>query len=80
MTSISYPKSSSNETNSNRWCQKKARDCQRAALTAKDPKVRFVFLHLAKMWREMANEAEPETVELSKGVVVVINFPRQAKR
>ena len=76
MTSVRYPNSSSNETNSNHWCQKKARDCQRAALTAKDPKVRLVFWHLAKMWREMADEAEPETVEPSKGVVVVINFPR----
>ena len=67
MTSVRYPNSSSNEINSNRWCQKKARDCQRAALTAKDPKVRLVFLHLAKMWREIADEAEPETVEPSKG-------------
>ena len=77
MTSIRYPNSSS-ETNPNRWYQK-ARDCQRAALTAMDPKVRLVFWHLAKMWREMADEAEPETVEPSKGVVVVINFPGQAK-
>jgi hypothetical protein len=76
MTSISYPNSSSDETTPSRWCQKKARDCQRAALTAMDPKVRLVFWHLAKMWREMADEAEPETVEPSKGVVVVINFPR----
>jgi hypothetical protein len=47
MTSLSYPNSSSDETS--RWCQKKARDCQRVALTAKDPRVRLVFLHLAKI-------------------------------
>jgi hypothetical protein len=81
MTSIRYPNSSPNEANASRWCQKKARDCQRFALTAKDPKVRLVFFNLAKMWREMADEAEPEieTVEPSKGIDVVINFPSRAK-
>ena len=81
MTSISYPNSSSDETNPSPWCQKKARDCQRAALTAKDPKVRLVFFNLAKMWREMADETEPETetVEPSKGIGVVIYFPSRAK-
>ena len=81
MTSIRYPTSSSDETNDRRWCQKKARDCQRVALTAKDPKVRLVFFNLAKMWREMADEAEPEieTVEPSKGIDAVINFPSRAK-
>ena len=63
MTSIRYPTSSSDETNASRSCRKKARDCQRAALTAKDPKVRLAFSHLAKIWREMAREADQETVE-----------------
>jgi hypothetical protein len=79
MTSISYPNSSSDETNPSRWCQKKARDCQRAALTAKGPKARLVFFNLAKMWREMADEAEPGNARAVKGGVVVINFPNQAK-
>ena len=81
MTSIRYPNSSSDETNANRWYLKKARDCRRAALTAKDPKVRLVFFNLAKIWREMADEAEPETetVEPSKGIGVVIYFPSRAK-
>jgi hypothetical protein len=81
MASIRYPNSSPSEANASRWCQKKARDCQRAALTAKDPKVRLVFFNLSKMWREMAGVAEPETetVEQSKGVDVVINFPSRAK-
>jgi hypothetical protein len=38
-----------------------------------------VFFNLAKMWREMADEAEPETVEPPKGIGVVINFPSRAK-
>jgi hypothetical protein len=77
MTSIRYPNSSPDETNASRWYLKKARDCRRAALTAKDPKVRLVFFNLAKMWREMADEAEPETetVEPSKGIGVVIYLP-----
>jgi hypothetical protein len=79
MTSIRHPKSSSDETNARRWCQKKARDCQRIAWTAKEPKVRLVFLHLAKMWRETADQAEPETVEPSEGIGVVVNFPGRAK-
>jgi hypothetical protein len=61
--------------------EQKSRDCQRAALTAKDPKVRLVIFNLAKMWREMVDEAEPEieTVEPSKGIGIVINFPSRAK-
>jgi hypothetical protein len=79
MKSIRYPNSSPNEANASRWCQKKARDCQRFALTAKDPKVRLVSFNLAKMWREMADDAEQETVELSKEIGAVINFPSRAK-
>jgi hypothetical protein len=33
---------------------KKARDCQRTALTSADPTIRHRYLHLAKLWREMA--------------------------
>jgi hypothetical protein len=69
----------SDETNGNRLCKKKARDCQRDALTAKDPKVRLAFFHLAKMWREMADEAEQEAGGLLKEDGIVINFPTRAK-
>jgi hypothetical protein len=70
----------SDETNGNRLCKKKARDCQRVALTAaKDPKVRLAFFHLAKMWREMADEAEQEAGGLLKEDGIVINFPTRAK-
>jgi hypothetical protein len=34
---------------------------------------------LAKIWREMAAEADQETVEPSKGLGVVINFPSRAR-
>jgi hypothetical protein len=79
MPSISYPTSSSAETNASRLCQKKARDCRRVALTAKDPKIRLAFFHLAKMWREMADEAEQEAGGLLKEDGIVINFPSRAK-
>jgi hypothetical protein len=74
MAPIGYPSSFSVETNASRLCQKMARDCQRVALTAKDPKVRLAFFHLAKMWREMADEAEQEAGGLSKVDGIVINF------
>jgi hypothetical protein len=40
-----------------------------------------VFFNLAKIWREMADETEPETetVEPLKGIGVVIYFPSRAK-
>jgi hypothetical protein len=79
MASISYPTSSSVETDASRLCQKKARDCQRVALTAKDAKVRLVFAQLAKLWREMADEVEQESGVLLKEDGIVINFPDRAK-
>ena len=36
----------------------KARGCQRAALTTTDHNIRLRYLHLAKLWHEMAREAE----------------------
>ena len=55
MTSISYLHGSSGETDASRFCREKARDCQRAALTTTDPNFRLTFLHLAKLWRELAD-------------------------
>ena len=55
MTSISYLHGSSGETDASRFCREKARDCQRAALTITDPNFRLTFLHLAKLWRELAD-------------------------
>jgi hypothetical protein len=75
MTSISYLHGLSGETDASRFCREKARDCQRAALTATDPKFRLTFLHLAKLWHEMANarSKKPEKLEDEN---VVIPFPK----
>jgi hypothetical protein len=47
------------------FCLKKAKDCLRIALTTEDPRARLVFHRLAKMWREMADEAELKYSSLS---------------
>jgi hypothetical protein len=79
MTSISYLHGSSNETDVSRLCRKKARDCQRTALTAEDPTIRQRFLHLAKLWREMADEAEQKAEGASEAKGVVIFFPTRSQ-
>ena len=82
MTSITYLDGSANEKNEAvRLCRKKATECQRAALTTSDPLVRLRFFHLAKLWREMADEADqrtnkPPTSE-DKGIIIV--FPKRPK-
>ena len=58
MTSISYLDGSSNEPEGVRFCRMKARDCLRTALAATEYNVRVRYLHLAKLRREMAREAE----------------------
>jgi hypothetical protein len=63
------------ETDASRFCREKARDCQRAALTTTDPKFRLTFLHLAKLWREMA-VARSKKLEGSEDESVVIRFPK----
>jgi hypothetical protein len=82
MTSITYLDGSANEKNEAvRLCRKKATECQRTALTTSDPMVRLRFLHLARLWRELADEADqrtnkPPTSE-DKGVIIV--FPKRLK-
>ena len=82
MTSITYLNGSANEKNEAvRLCRKKATECQRTALTTPDPIVRLRFLHLAKLWREMADEADQRTnkppMSEDKGVIIV--FPKRLK-
>jgi hypothetical protein len=77
MTSISYLHGSSGETDASRFCREKARDCQRAALTTTDPNFRLTFLHLAKLWREMA-DARSNNREGSENQSVVILFPKRS--
>jgi hypothetical protein len=76
MTSISYLHGS--ETDASRFCRKKARDCQRAALTTTDPNFRLTFLHLAKLWREMA-DARSNKPEGPKDESVVVLFPKSVR-
>jgi hypothetical protein len=75
MSSISYLHGSSGETDASRFCREKARDCQRAALTTTDPKFRLTFLHLAKLWREIA-DARSKKLERLEDKSVVILFPK----
>jgi hypothetical protein len=77
MTSITYLSGSSNATDAARLCRKKARDCQRTALTTADPTIRSRFLHLAKLWREMADDAEQQANGASEDKGVVIFFPKR---
>jgi hypothetical protein len=47
-----------NETKASRLCRSKASDCQRQAMTTADPTVRQRYFRIAKLWREMADQAE----------------------
>jgi hypothetical protein len=44
-----------------RLCRRKALECQSTALASTDLRARLTYLHLAKLWREMADEAERQT-------------------
>ena len=79
MTPITYLAGSSGET---RLCRRKATECQRIALTTTDPNIRLRFSHLAKLWREMADEAarpKVSTTSEERGVVLFLNQFQKAK-
>jgi hypothetical protein len=80
MTSFSSFAPSLGQTSASRLCRKKARDCQRTAMTLEDPKDRRVYLKLANLWREMAYAAEQEAGALSQETAVVIAFPSNSLR
>ena len=80
---MAYLNASSTENASLRLCRKKARECQRTAPTTTDPNMRLEFLHLAKLWREMAEEAE-RRVNISfasekRGVILFLNRFQKSK-
>ena len=56
-------------------------ECQRTALSTSDPNVRLRYLHLAKLWREMAREAERRAKVSfpSEGAEVVL-FPKRFQK
>jgi hypothetical protein len=60
-----------------RLCRREALECQSTALASTDLRVRLTYLHLAKLWREMADEAERQTKEPSaceeRGIVVFLD-------
>jgi hypothetical protein len=60
-----------------RLCRRKALECQSTALTTTDPNIRRKYLHLAKLWRQMAGEAERRTngspFPKGEGVVLFLN-------
>jgi len=39
-------------------CHAKAAECEHAALSASDSKIRVMYWDLAKQWRELAGDAE----------------------
>jgi hypothetical protein len=61
MGSITHLSGSTNRTEPSWLCRKKAADYQRAALTATDLRIQLRYLHLARLWHEMAREAERKT-------------------
>jgi hypothetical protein len=74
MTSITYLNGSTNKSEAIWLCRKNATDYQRAALTATDLPTRLTYLHLAKLWQEMAREAERKTngsPALDGGAVII---------
>jgi hypothetical protein len=61
------------------FCLKKALDCQHAAMASTHTKTRQMYLHMSRLWRDMANAAEKEKAATrSRGVV--ISFPGRGKR
>jgi hypothetical protein len=81
MSSTIYLDGSCSETEVARLCRRKARECQRTALTISDPEVRLRFLHLAKLWREMAGEAEQRTSAApSSEEKRVVIFPKRFQK
>ena len=77
MTRITYLHGSPSETEPIRLCRRKAREYQRSALTTTDPTVRRKYLHLAELWREMADEAKrrlnASSPHKGKGVVLFLS-------
>jgi hypothetical protein len=77
MTRITYLHGSPSETEPIRLCRRKAMEYQRTALTTTDATVRRKYLHLAELWREMADEAKRRMNASSphegKGVVLFLS-------
>ena len=76
MTSITY-------LSDIQFCREKARECQRTALTSTHQGVRVRYWHLAKLWHEMAREAERKTNGTSSSddggaVIIPMRFQKRS--
>ncbi len=80
MTPITYLNGSPTKTERVGLCRRKATECQRTALTTTDPNIRLRFWHLAKLWREMADEAARTTVASTSDERGVVLFPNQFQK
>jgi hypothetical protein len=72
---MTYQHKSSGKTDA-RLCRQQAKECQRLALKTADADTRLRFLHLAKLWTELANEALQQKAEASNKEGAVIVFPK----
>jgi hypothetical protein len=77
MTSITY-------LNDVELCRQKARECQRTALISTHHGIRARYWHLAKLWHEMAREAERKANGTSSSddggaVIIPMQFPKRRK-
>ena len=83
MTRITYLDGVSSEAEPIRLCRRKATECQRTALTTTDPNIRQRYLHLAKLWREMADDAKGQSNGSSasegRGVLIFLNRYQMSK-
>ena len=81
MGSIIYLNGSANKTEASWSCRKKATNYHRAASMATDPRMRLRYWHLAKLWHEIAGEAERKTNGSSAldGGAVIIPMPPQKR-
>ena len=65
-----------------RLCRRKAMECQRTAMTTTNPVIRSRFFHLAKLWREMADEAaraSGSSASEARGVLIFLNQFQKSK-
>jgi hypothetical protein len=56
------------------FCLKKALDCQHAAKASTHAKTSQMYLHMFRLWLEMANAAEKKEAQ-SQNRGLVIDFP-----
>ena len=83
MTPIIHSNGPSSETEPVPLCRRRAMECQSTALTTTNPKVRLRYLHLARLWKEMADDAERRTngftFSEAHGVVIFLGEFRKSK-